>query len=272
MKQIKKLVTLFTLFTFCLVFFLTTSLPAQAATEPVTFYVKYVPALGEWRFQTGGWSDNADPRHLYYMQDEIKDGSLLVIDDAGAGQGITLSVNAQLSNLTVLSSNFSNITAKGVDDFYSLGSSKSVINAPIAKAYVYDNSLVNFNSPVEYLEVISSREETLHATVGASSTVAHLKAYGPSRVFYEIFNVATNKLSISDGSLKTEEQYYSKVPVAAPATPVAPAPAPATPGTSDADEYDDVPKTGDNRIQPLWLMLLSALCLASAYSSKKKAQ
>ena len=273
MKKFKKAFTLLTALVLCLVPLFTSGITAQAAEDPVTYYIKYLPDSNEWKFQVGGRDDAATWRELYYMHQEIKDGSLLVIDDAGANTAITLTVDVKLSNLTILSSNLSNITAKHVDDFYSIGSSKSIINAPISNAYVYDYSLVNFNEPVDNLEVISSKDELLHATVGSGSTVNHLKAYSLSHLHYEIYNVAKNTLSITEGSLKTEEKHYSKVPAAVVQTPSETAPAettPATPPASSTDEYDDVPKTSDIRFNPLWLVIMATGCFTLSYKLRKE--
>ena len=268
MKKLKKAFTLLTALMLCLVPLFTSGITAQAAEDPITYYVKYMPHSGEWVFQTGGWSDTAAHRTLYYMHEEIKDGSLMVIDDAGYNTAIKLTVDVNLSNLTILSSNLSNITVKHVDNFYSIGSSKSIINAPIDNAYVYDYSLVNFNEPVDNLEVISSKDDLLHATVGSGSTVNHLKAYSNSYVHYEIYNVAQNTLNITEGALKTEEKNYSKVP-----TEVSQKPAETTPATSvsnSSDEYDDVPKTADIRFNPLWLVIMAAGCFTASYKLRKE--
>lgn len=274
MKQIKKLLTVLTALALCLVPLFTSGITAQAAEDPVTYYVKYLPSSDEWVFQTGGWSDTAEIRNLYYMHQEIKDGSLLVIDDSGANTAITLSVNVSLSNLTIVSSNLSNITAKHVDNFYSIGASKSIINAPITNAYVYDYSLVNFNNHVNNLEVISSNEDNLHATIGASSTIGHLKAYTPVKVYYDFYDFAKNTLSIVDGTLKTEEKNYSKTPsevsqAPTESTPATPA-APTTPADPSSDEYDDVPKTADIRFNPFWLVIMATGCFTVSYKLRKE--
>ena len=278
MKKIKKAFTLLTALVLCLVPLFTNDITAEAAEDPITYYVKYLPDSNQWRFQTGGWSDTAVHRDLYYMHQEIKDGSILVIDDAGANTAINLTVNVKLSNLTILSSNLSNITAKHVDNFYSIGASKSIINAPISNAYVYDYSFVNFNTPVDNLEIISSGEDNLHATIGAGSTVGHLKAYTSVKVYYDFYNFTENTLSIVDGTLKTEEKNYSKAPGEAVQVPAESAPAenapaetaPATPQAPSSDEYDDVPKTSDIGFNPLWLVIMAAGCFTASYKLRKE--
>lgn len=264
MKQIKKLITLFAAFVMCLVPLLGNTMTANAEEAPVTFYVKYVTDRNEWCFQTGGWHDTHMPRNLYYMQEEIKDGSLLVIDSTGTDQDFSLEVNVNLSNLTIVDGDFVFITAKGVDNFYAIGSSKSVINAPVKNAYVYDSSLVNFNNNIDYLEVISSKDELLRATVGVTGTVNHLKAYSKNYTHFEFYSFAANTLSIVEGHLKTADTNYSKTPAA-----TTPAPAPSTP-SAPSGEYDDVPKTADTGFNPLWLVAMAAACFVGCYALKKE--
>ena len=132
---------------------------------------------------------------------------------------------------------------------------------------------MNFNSPVDNLEMISSVEDDLHATIGAGSTIGHLKAYTPVKVYYDFYNFAANTLSIVDGTLKTEEKHYSKVPTEVVQTPSETTPAettPATPPASSTDEYDDVPKTSDIRFNPLWLVIMATGCFTLSYKLRKE--
>lgn len=59
----------------------------------------------------------------------------------------------------------------------------------------------------------------LHAYIGCQGTVNHLIAKDnvDQRTYFEYYNFAKNKLDIYDGSVKTEEQYYSKTAPAATA-------------------------------------------------------
>lgn len=260
MKQIKKILSVFAAFVLCLAPLST--MTVHAAGDPVTYYVKYVESSDQWRFQTGSWEDNGSSRELYYMHEQIKDGDIVVIDGGSATQkNITLDVNASLSNLTVVYSDAALVTAKSVDNFYGINDSISVVNAPVKNAWVYDYATAQINGNVDKLEVISEKEDVLHANVGVSGTVAHVKAFSKNYTHFEFYNFAKGSLAITDGDIKTAEASYSKTPVAATPTPAAPAaPAPSV----SSGEYDDVPKTGDFRLNPLWLAALSAVCFAAS--------
>lgn len=262
MKQIKKLVTLLTALVLCLVPLFGNTMTVNAAGY--TYYVKYVESLGQWRFMPDTWSDSGHHRELYYMQLDLKDGDIIVVDDAGTTNPITLEVAVNLSELYVSTLGISNITAKGIDNCHIIQNGQSIINAPVKNAYVYDKALAQFNYDVENLEVIASKGDTLMATVGTNGTVKHLKAYS-TKLHYEFYDFAKGALSIVDGHLKSAEGTYS-------ATPSATTPAPAAPSTPAAPsgEYDDVPKTADIRFNPLWLVALAAACFAGSYALKQE--
>ena len=274
MKQIKKLVTLLTALVLCLVPLFGNTMPVNAA-EPGTIYVKYVEGMNEWRFQTGGWNP-ADTvgLGLPVLSEYIKDGDILVVDGCGVAHGpLNQKLSVSLSNLTYTATTSPVIiTANSVENFYSVNNAQGVVNGTVKNAYVYDYSLTQFNNDVEYLEIISSKGELLHATIGSNGNVNHIKAYSPSYNHYELYGFGKGSLSVVDGTVKTASELYSKTPVAT--TPSAPVttPAPATPSTPAAPsgEYDDVPKTADMRFNPLWLMALAAACFAGSYALKKE--
>lgn len=269
MKQLKKIFTLLTALVLCVTPLLANTITVHAEGTPTTFYVKYVDNLDSWKFQTGGWSDDAHPRDIYYMHEEIKNGDLLVIDGGSSAQkSITLEVKVSLSNLTVTYSDAALITAQSVDSFYALNDSISVVNAPVKNAFVYDYALVQFNGDVENLEVISSKGELLHATVGAAGTVNHVKAYSPSHTHFELYGFTKASLDIKEGALKTAEGSYSKTPVSTTTTTV-PSSTSASSG-SDSGEYDEVPKTADIRINPIWFVAIAVLCLAGKHYLAKE--
>ena len=262
MKQIKKLVTLLTALVLCLVPLFGNTLTANAAGN--TYYIKYVEDIAQWRFLPNPWEEGGYHRELYYMQQDIKDGDIIVIDGNKTSHTLILEVNVSLSNLTITQTGLANVTAKSIDQCYIIQGAQGIVNAPVNKAFVYDKSLAQFNSDVNDLEVISSQGELLHGTVGTNGTVKHLKAY-TSYVHYEFYDFAKGALSIVDGTLKSTTDTYSKTPSATTPAPVAPS-TPAAP----SGEYDDVPKTADVRFNPLWLVVLAGACFAGSYALKKE--
>lgn len=255
MKKIKNLVILFSVAILCLLPLWSPALTVQAS-EPTTWYIKYVEDINQWRFQKGSWEDTGYHRELYYMQLDIKDGDVIVIDGEG---DIELTVNARLSNLTIMNPGNSVVTAKSIDNFYAIKNSSSAINCPVTNAYVYDYCSVNFNSNVSYLEVICKTGP--EANVAVVGTAGQVKGWdGDSKVTYNVYNVVANTLRISKGGLTTDAKNYSTSASAAPAAPTT-STTPATSTGSSAGELDDVPKTGDLQVNPVWFLALAAVCL-----------
>lgn len=255
MKKIKKLVVLFSVAILCLLPLWNSTLTVQAS-EPTTWYIKYVEGISEWRFQKGSWEDTGYHRELYYMQLDIKDGDLVVIDGSG---DIDLTVNARLSNLTVMNPGTSVVTAKSIDNFYAINNSSSAINCPVTNAYVYDYCSVNFNSNVSYLEVICKTGP--EANVAVVGTTGQVKGWdGDSKVTYNVYNVVANTLRISKGGLTTDAANYTTTATATPTAPATPS-APTTSTAPSTGELDDVPKTGDLQVSPVWFLALAAVCL-----------
>lgn len=262
MKQIKKLATLLTALVLCLVPLFGNTMTANAAGN--TYYIKYVEDIAQWRFLPNPWDEGGYHRELYYMQLDLKDGDVIVVDGKDTANILNLEVNVNLSGLYVNTAGTSSITAKSIENCYIIENGKSIINAPVTNAYVYDKALAQFNSDVENMEVIASKGDLLGANVGTNGAVKHLKAYS-TKLHFEFYDFAPGALSIVNGELKSAEGTYSATPSAA-----TPAPAPVAPSTPAAPsgEYDDVPKTADIRFNPLWLVVLAAACLAGSYALK----
>lgn len=258
MKLFKKLLVTCSAALLCLAPIFGPAIDAQAES-PVTYYVSYEEDMGDWRFQTGTWDNNSPHRDLYYMSLDIKDGDHLVIDGHSS---IKLNVNVKLESLTILHADGAIITTKGINNLYALNESVSAVNGDVNYAAVYDDASLNINNNVDTLELLSNRYENLNQTVAALGTVNHLKASGKSYVHFELYNFTKGSLLIDEGSLKTKSSNYSEVPAAATAAPSAP--------SSSADAYDEVPKTGDIRFNPLWLVAIAAVCLIGSYELKKK--
>ncbi len=243
------------------------------AQEPTTYYLKYVESEGEWRFQTGSaWQDNGYHRELYYMQQDIKDGDLLVVDSAG--NSLTLDVGVRLSNLTVLNGT-AVITTKGIDNCYVTNDAVCVANGDVTNAYLYRNALANFNNNVNYLEV--NDDQDIQSEVVVAGTVADFHQVCLYKgLDLHLYNFQANTMHYAKGSLKTEEKYYSATPAEGTAT--GPAPAPSTPAPEQApapapsapasDEYDDVPKTGVPMTEA-WLLAASLACCLGGYRLRK---
>lgn len=261
MKHFKKLLLITLAFILCAVPFMTTSLDVHAE-EARTFYVKYLPDSNEWKYEFGKWTDNGAHHDIKNLPASIANGDLLVID---GNAEISLKLNVYLNNLTIVNGNLANITATGIDNFYSLNNSKSVVNGNVVNAYVYDMGLVNFNNNVTNLNIIHTKRDYVEATINVLGTLGRATATGVNKTVFDYYNFSEGAFKLVDGRLKSDHTTYSTAPVAA--APAATAPAATT--TNDS-EYDSVPKTADSRFNPLWLMGIALICLAGSYTLKKE--
>ena len=257
MKNFKKILSILAALVLCLLPLFSTPISANAAGG-TTYYVKYVPSLNEFRYQLGSWEEGQEHWHLTSLTANIKDGDLLVIED-NADVGINLNVDVSLSNLTVVDGNLVLVSAKKITDYYALNGSTSSITGDITNAYVYDNSVANINNNVDNVIIINSKGDLLEATVAVAGTCNHIVASGKSYKHFELYNFKANTLRVEKGTLKTDAGNYSTTSSASPNTP----------SNTTGDEYDDVPKTADVRFNPLWLVLLSAICFAGSLFIKK---
>lgn len=260
MKRFKKVIALLTAALFCVLPILSQPITAEAAEEPITYYLKYLPEDGEWRYQQlTAWdpADNNGP--LYHVWHHIKDGDTLVID--GAGQNFDLDLYVRLANLTVINVGILRVNATGIDEYYQ-HNGVSVLNADVKNAYVYNDSVCNFNKNVSDLRILGSAD--INASVGCLGTVGHLLGKSDYQTFYECYNIAAGQLILQDGSFRTESKYYSTTaPTASkPATS-----APAT-GNNNSGAYDDVPKTGSSNML-VCLMAIAVVCFCSVGVLKK---
>lgn len=285
MKNLKKFVALFSLAALCLAAPGAGKITVQAA-EPTTYVVHYCTDISDpdWRFQVGSaWDDSASDRETYYMMQSIKDGDYVVIDTDASSPAFDLSFPVRLGNLTVKTTATVLPKAKGYDAVYVLDGSTASISGDVSHAYVYGTARATFINNVDTLEMLGmgNNLNNLHAYIGCQGTVNHLIAreYSDQSIYFEYYNFAKNTLNIEDGSVKTEEKYYSKTaPAAAVETPAAttapaatPAPAAATaPAQSTASgEYDNVPKTGESSL-PYVFAGAAAICAAFGYGLRKK--
>lgn len=251
MKHLKKLLFTAAAFLFCMTAFIGTSNKAHAAT-PTTYYLKYVDSLGQFRYMLNTWTDGQEHFDVTALTTNIQDGDTLIIDGTGT-QGITLTVNVSLGNLTVASGDYVIVTAKSIKEFYGLDGSKTVINGNVKTAHLYKTCLANFNNDVESLNVHDVDLPTTQATASVLGTCSAFHIENGTNAY----SFAKNTFRLVNGVLTTNVNNFSWV-----------APSGNTTSVID-DEYDDVPKTADSRINPLWFVALSFVCLTGSICIKK---
>lgn len=264
MKKLKTIVSLLLAVAICVLLPNFNSMTVSAE-GPVTYIVKHVDSNNEWRFQTGSstWDENGYHRELYYLHLDIKDGDILIVDGPG---NAPINISARLSNLTFVNGAYAVISATSIDDCYVLKDSVAAISGDVTNAYVYDNAVCTFNNNVGTLSVLNDpnrKDSTLDATVSVAGTVNHLIGNDGAKLHYELYSFPAGKLVIDKGDVKTDASLFSTTAPAAGAQTNT-----STQNQSSADEYDDVPKTGDSAVV-FWLLGISALCFAGRRALKK---
>lgn len=259
MKKLTKIVSLLFAVAICVLLPDAAALTASAE-EPVTYYVKYLADNNEWRFQLGSaWNDQGYHRELYYLNQDIKDGDIVVVDGNSSS---VLEIPVHLSNLTFYMGTSAVVTAKSIDECFVLRDCVCAINGDTSVAYVYDSARCTFNNNVGTLNVLNDatrNDSLLRSTVTVGGTVDHLIGHDGAKLHYELYSFAAGKLVVENGDVKTDTSLYSTTAPAAGSTQNT---------SSSADEYDDVPKTGDSTLI-FWLLGISAICFAGRYSLKK---
>ena len=193
------------------------TLRATAAEQPVTYAVKYVDSMGDWRFQAGTstFDEGVGHRELYYLHQQLKEGDLVVVyNDSDSSRTLDLG-KTRLSNLTVAQSRtFTVIYSGPIDECYVLANSPCSINADVKNAHVYDTATVNFNNNVDTLKIYSGSDR-VYSNVACVGTVGHLFAQSTStnEVFYDLYDFQVGSLNIQNGALLTKEDKYGKTPV-----------------------------------------------------------
>lgn len=188
-----------------------------SAAGGVTFAVKYVPSLKEWRYQynTSSFDDKASSKSISVLSSELRSGDLVVVyNDSDSVPELKLGTT-HLSNLTVTNCNsFTIIFSGSVEDCYLLGGASCAINANVTNAYVYDTVLGNFNMNVQNLYIYP--EKDLTSTLGCGGTVGYMEATSRTtdRTFYRLYDFQAASFAMKDGVLTTDQSRYSQSPKA----------------------------------------------------------
>lgn len=185
----------------------------QTARKPVTYIVKYVKDIQEWRYQadTNTWHNNGFHRELYYLQQSIMDGDVIVVESRNGDPALNLTVPATLSNVTFKGAGTGIITARSVEDVYVLNACTGVINGDVTNAYVYDYSVANFNSNVKNLYIINdnANEQTV-SVLGAVDFMQNRVGEKPTR---QLYSFRRGTFYMEKGGLKTNSSSYSTYPL-----------------------------------------------------------
>lgn len=250
----------------------------------------------QWRRQIGAWNDNVEGREVYYLNEgddiTVKDGDIVVVlpnlpinegfeeqnEEGYAAKRVkqatdqtVITINAHLSNLTIdRSSAF--LSTGGVDECYVLGDSYAAIGGNVTNAYVYDASDCTFNSNVTNLRLYNSKgriddgrsdgsDERWLPNVTVGGTVDYASVSDITGVRAEYWKFASGTFSFDEK--KGLETYPGNYSTSGSAVSTASKGGVASQNTTQADGYDDVPKTGESSLIS-WLTvsmtLISVLC------------
>lgn len=181
----------------------------QTARKPVTYIVKYIPGAKDWRYLSGTntWQGDTNGRELYYLQQSIMDGDVIVVDGSEASSDLRLTVPVSLSNVTFKGSGGGVITATSIQEVFVLGNCTGIINGNVAEGYVYDNGIANFNNNVNNLYIVKDR--TNQQTISVLGTVDLMQNLEGQRVTRQFFSFRRGTFYMEKGSLKTAANNYS---------------------------------------------------------------
>lgn len=244
------------------------------AEEPATYAAKYVEGKG-WRFQydTNAYDDEEEGAEIRYLREYAKDGDVVVVYNyVGATAPLDLS-GTHLGNLTIYQNSPYTVVTVGTADYcYVQGGNTCAINGTITNAYVFDESTCTFNNNVTNLTIYSSDSQKPTSTVTCAGTVGHFVATtlkDDPRIYYDLYDFTAGTFNVRKGSVKTAETNYSSQPTGvAPADTASTAPAADTATDNSADEYDDVPKTGQSSLY-VWFLSASVLCYAGSRALRR---
>ena len=254
----KKLFSLFAVVMMAVMSLNLNVLTVKAAT-PTTYIVKYEASTEDWYYQVGNkWDDSQPLRYIYYLTFEMKDGDHIVVD-AREGSPV-LDLDFHLGSLTLLPNNICTVKAKSIKDCYISSGAFANIECDVTNGYLYDFSVCNFYKNCDNLKVYYTDDSTISVNVVGTCKDFYMQDTSNNKVKYQLYNFKTS-LCVGEGKLMNSANEYSTAPSATTTKPAA--------STSNGNEYDDVPKTGESNAY-LFAFGLAAVCFLGSYSLKKR--
>lgn len=195
------------------------SLKASAA-EHATYHVKYDPDLGGWYVLTAAEAEEnstASPKSMQFFYNNVRCGDAVVVSCYYDNAPQLDLGSTRLRNVTILPDGcFVMIKSAGIADLFVLANNTCSISAPVINAYVYDPSVVNFNSNVKdiLLNVDATSSSSSMAGLG---TVESLKVHFTyNNTSYTLYDFKKGTFYFAEGTLQTTVYNFSTVPSASP--------------------------------------------------------
>ena len=270
MKGFKTIALLF-IATVATTLFVAKPITAKATTHCV-FWNYEDGDTPEWRYVTG-IDDVFGPdftghsyEDIYYLRQRFQNGDTLVVQ--GYGENGNHGIELDLKGFTVGEIVYKNakgivVYADHVNKFSALTYATGSVHGDVDNAYIYDDSKATFYNNVGNLYTVNDDNHTMDVTV--IGTVSYLEGTSTDgRTYYTASNFRANTLKIENGTLTTNDAYYTKggSPVAsdgassATASTATNATAATTTNASDGVKS---PKTSDNSPVVLLIFALSAI-------------
>lgn len=250
-----------------------------ARAEANTYSLKYIGGtVNDWRYVTGStFEDGAYHRELGVLKSEfLKDGdNIVVYNGDGTNKSLDLS-GFNLGSLTVHNNTTAVVIADSIRDCYVLAGAYTAITGSITNATLYDKTTCTFHSNVLDMALYCNDQPTSNISCGG--TVGHFRVWtlnGDPRGEY--YDIPANTMSLKDGSVNfptwspTPSESYLQARAAADGAAVTPpsnTSAPAA-GNSSDDEYDEVPKTGEQG-NIFWLLGSAAVLFTASFCLYRK--
>lgn len=239
------------------------AMTAKAAGN--TYSVKYLGGnTNAWCYVPGSTFDEAlYPKGVDVLKVlDLQNGDNIVVYPGETETYKDLDLSGfTLNSLTVHQNAKAAVITDGINECYILAGAYAAINGDVTSAHLYDNTTCTFNNNV--LDMVLHYTDTPQSNISCSGTVGCFQfAVGTDDPTGGFYDIPKGTMKLQDGTvqfpfwLPTPSEAYLQAkgiatdtpPAAdtpAPETPAAPAPSAPAAGTS-SDEYDKVPKTGDN--------------------------
>lgn len=240
-------------------------------------------AINDWCYVTGSTFDvNQSYSTVGGLRlRDLKDGDHIVVYDSGDKPTRHLDLSGfNLGSLTIHQNVTAVFFADSIRDCYVLAGAYATVNGNVTNAFLYDTTTCTFNNDVLDMELYYTGEPTSSITCGG--TVGHFCIWTKDKQTRrnEFFDIPKGTMNLDGGIIQftwspTPSESYLQARAAADGTAPAdtaatPAPSSATPAAGTAaDEYDAVPKTGDNS-HIIWLSATAALLFAASFCLYRK--
>ena len=239
------------------------------AEGAVTYSLKYVNSLSEWRVQKlAQWDDGRENGALSFLYNNLKDGDSVVVwgaDDAAPLDNLKLDANVTNLTLYGVTKGVVVYANKNIKDIYVVKGSAASLHGTYENVHVFDNCSANINDNVKFVQV--SKESSMEMNVTAVGTVDHCQIDDRGNVLTNMYNIKANSLRIVKGENKTDPSTYSTTPTGSPAAPATTTPS--TPATTTNNGGAIAPQTGENSFA-IVLLIGAAICVAGAVITRKK--